>query len=130
MNRRERLLATLKGEAVDRLAVCFYEIGGIKIDPADGDAFNVYNDPSWKPLIDLAQERTDLIRMRSPVRAHSHESWDTANGEGESVRGQFFKTEQVIEGDDLVTKLTVSVNGREMTSVTKRQKDVDTIWTV
>lgn len=130
MNRRERLLATIKGEAVDRPAVCFYEIGGIKMDPWDGDVFNVYNDPSWKPLIEMAQERTDLIRMRSPVRAHSHESWDTSGSDGESVRGQFFKTEQTVQDDVILTKQTVSVNGREMTALTRKQKDLDTIWTV
>ncbi|MCP4339482.1 MAG: hypothetical protein GY799_11485, partial [Desulfobulbaceae bacterium] len=59
MIRRERLLATLRGEPVDRPAVCFYEIGGIKMDPGDPDPFNIYNDPSWKPLLDLAEQQTD-----------------------------------------------------------------------
>ena len=127
MNRRQRLIATLNGEPVDRPAVCFYEIGGIKMDPSDTDTFNVYNDPSRKPLIDLAEERTDLIRMRSPVRTQSHESWSTSNSD--SVRGQFFKTEQTIQDGVLLTKQTVSVNGRIMTSLTKKLKDVDTIWT-
>lgn len=130
MNRRERLLATIKGLPVDRPAVCFYEIGGVKMDPSDGDPFNVYNDPTWKPLIDLAENHTDLIRMRSPVRAHSHESWDSSSAGGESVRGQFFKVEQDLQSDVHVTKQTVTVNGRELTAVTKREKNIDTIWTV
>ncbi len=37
MTRRERLMATLKGEAVDRPAVNFYEIGGFLINPNDLD---------------------------------------------------------------------------------------------
>ena len=118
MNRRQRLLATLQGKSVDRPAVSFYEIGGIRMNPSDDDPFNVYSDPSWKPLIDLAEERTDLIRMRSPVRAHSHESWDSSNADGESVRSHFFKTEQTIQDDCLMTKLTVTANGREMTAMT------------
>ena len=73
MTRRERLMATLRGEPVDRPAVNFYEIGGFRINPNDPDEFNVYNDPSWEPLLRLAEEQTDLIRMRNPVRLHSHE---------------------------------------------------------
>ena len=81
-DRRARLTATLRGDAVDRPAVNFYEIGGLKIDPTDPDPFNVYRDPSWQPLLDLAERETDLIRLRSAVRAHSHESWDRAGGGG------------------------------------------------
>ena len=67
--RRERLLATLRGEAVDRPAVNFYEIGGLRMDPHDPDPFNIYTDPSWRPLLELAEQETDLIRLRSAVRA-------------------------------------------------------------
>ncbi|KPL10309.1 MAG: hypothetical protein AMS26_21605 [Bacteroides sp. SM23_62] len=69
MTPRERLIATLKGDKVDRPAVSFYEIGGFNIDPDDPDKFNVYNSPSWKPLLQLADNHTDIIRMASPVRA-------------------------------------------------------------
>lgn len=67
MTRRERLLATLRGEPVDRPAVSFYEIGGFAVDPTDPDPFNIYNSPSWQPLLQLAEEQTDLIRMRAPT---------------------------------------------------------------
>ena len=130
MNRRQRLLATLRGEPVDRPAVSFYEIGGIRMDPADPDPFNVYNDPSWKPLIRLAEEQTDLIRMRSAVRANSHEAWDGSNASADSIRNQFFHIEQIVENDVRLTLLTAKVGGKRLTSVSKRQKDIDTIWTV
>jgi hypothetical protein len=67
MTRRERLTATLRGEPVDRPAVNFYEIGGFLVNPDDPDEYNIYNSPSWKPLLDLAEERTDIIRLVSPV---------------------------------------------------------------
>ena len=76
MTRRERLTATLKGEAVDRPAVNFYEIGGFLVNPDDPDEYNIYNSPSWRPLLDLAENQTDIIRLVSPVRAQSHLSWD------------------------------------------------------
>ncbi|MBN1125480.1 MAG: hypothetical protein JXA82_10765 [Sedimentisphaerales bacterium] len=88
MNRYQRLLAFLDGKPADRPAVNFYEIGEFRMDPSDNDPFNIYNDLSWKPLIDLAEEQTDLIRMRRPVRANSHESWDGSNMSTESVRSQ------------------------------------------
>lgn len=37
MTRRERLMATLRGEAVDRPAVNFYEVGGFMVDTEDPD---------------------------------------------------------------------------------------------
>jgi len=40
MTRRERLMATLRGEPVDRPALNFYEIGGFQVDPSDPDQFN------------------------------------------------------------------------------------------
>ena len=80
MTRRERLMATLRGEPVDRPPVSFYEIGGFRIDPADPDPYNVYNSADWRPLIELAEERTDIIRMISPVRDRSIDPTGSANG--------------------------------------------------
>ena len=50
-------------------AVSFYEIGGFNINPDDQDKYNVYNSPSLKPLLQLANHHTDIIRLASPVRA-------------------------------------------------------------
>ena len=41
MTRRERLMATLRGETVDRPAVNFYEIGGFLVNPDDPDEYNI-----------------------------------------------------------------------------------------
>lgn len=129
MSRRDRLMATLRGEPVDRPAVNFYEIGGFKVDPSDPDPFNVYNDPSWRPLLQLAEEQTDLIRMRSAVKELSH---DVTSGKsrGDDCRGEFFTTEKYIENGCRVTATTLRIAGREMTSVTRRSCDIDTIWTI
>ena len=68
MQRRQRLMATLRGESVDRPPVSFYEIGGWKLDHDDPDPYNVYNGPGWRDLIQLAEEETDLISMMAPLR--------------------------------------------------------------
>ncbi|HCO96293.1 MAG TPA: hypothetical protein DIU00_20530 [Phycisphaerales bacterium] len=125
MTRRERLMATLRGEPVDRPAVNFYEIGGFAIDPADPDEFNVYNDPSWRPLLQLAEEQSDLIRMRSPVKSRSHEPVDA-----ESPRGEFFKTEKFPADGSRFKRVTLKVAGRTITSLTRRNPDFDTVWTL
>jgi len=124
MTRRQRLMATLRGEPVDRPAVNFYEIGGFDIDPSDPDQFNVYNDPSWRPLLHLAAEHTDLIRMRSPVKSRSHEI------DAGTCRGEFFKTEEYLEGGCRFRRVTLTIAGRTMTSLTRRNPDLDTIWTL
>ena len=128
MNRRQRLMATLRGESVDRPAVSFYEIGGFKIDPTDPDEFNVYNSEQWQPLLKLAMEDTDIIRMVSAVRAQSHQSWGS-NQDGKSVREQFITTDRWEDNDGRHTKITVEVAGRVMNSTMLRRREMDTVWT-
>ncbi|MHC4913340.1 MAG: uroporphyrinogen decarboxylase family protein, partial [Planctomycetota bacterium] len=131
MNRRERLMASLRGEPVDRPAVNFYEIGGFKVDPSDTDPFNVYNDPSWQPLLQLAEQQTDLIRMRSPVRLRS---FDVGNPGGRSVadnyHSEFFRTEQYVEDGCRFNRVSLKIGDRTMTSLTRRNPDADTVWTL
>jgi len=131
MTRRERLMATLCGGQVDRPAVSFYEIGGFTVDPSDPDPFNIYNDPSWQPLLRLAEEHTDLIRMRSPVKLRSHNiapaPQTPAIGD---AREEFFKTEEYIENGCRFTRTILKVAGRTMTSLARRDPEIDTIWTL
>jgi uroporphyrinogen-III decarboxylase len=124
MTRRQRLMATLRGEPVDRPAVNFYEVGGFDVDPADPDEFNVYSDSSWQPLLELAEQHTDLIRMRSPVKLRSHEI-DAA-----SPWSEFFRTEEYYEDGCRFRRVTLKIAGRTMTSLTRRSPDVDTVWTI
>ncbi len=124
MTRRQRLMATLRGEPVDRPAVNFYEVGGFDVDPSDPDEFNVYSDPSWRPLLELTEQQTDLIRMRSPVKSRSHEVG------ADGLRDEFFETEDYIEGGCRCRRVTLTIAGRTMTSLTRRSPDVDTVWTV
>jgi hypothetical protein len=131
MTSRERLMATLRGEPVDRPAVNFYEMGGFRIDPSDPDEFNVYNDPSWQPLLQLAEEKTDLIRMRSPVRPRSHEvGIPPVDPDADSTHHEFFKVENYAEDGCRFTRVTVNIGGRTLTSRTRRSPDVDTVWTL
>ncbi len=127
MTSRERLMATLRGEPVDRPAVNFYEIGGFDVDPSDPDEFNVYHNPSWRPLLELAEQRTDLIRMRSAVRSRS---WDpqTANPAGQSG-ASLVQTDKYTEGQWHCTRTTIRTGGRTLSSTTRRSPEVDTTWT-
>ena len=165
MTPRERLMATLRGEPVDRPAVNFYEIGGFDVDPADPDEFNVYHDPSWRPLLELAEQRSDLIRMRSPVRSRS---WDPQTqeerrGNRDPKRDLFafgnptlwlpskgqargpaptpsdlltfspsvpaVQTHSYVAGQWHCTRMTVRISGRTLSSTTRRDPAVDTVWT-
>lgn len=116
-------MAILRGEPVDRPAVNFYEIGGFDIDPSDPGQFNVYNDPSWRPLLALAEEHTDLIRMRSPTKVRSHEI-------GGSPHGELFKMQQYMQDGCRFTRTTLKIGGRILTSLTRRSPELDTTWTI
>ena len=127
MTRRERLLATLRGQSVDRPAVSFYEIGGFTIDPDDPDPYNIYNAADWRPLLALAEERTDLIRLMSPVRDRSIDPTGSAAG---GRWREFFREETRDDGETRITRTLLTIAGRTLTQVTKRDRQVNTVWTV
>ncbi len=119
MTRRERLAATFQGKPVDRPAVSFYEIGGWKMEE-DGDEFNVWNDPSWRPLVKMAGEETDIIRMVSP-------SWKGGSDNGLS---ELTESETWRDGKSLFTRTTIKAPGRTLTSVARRDINVQTTWVI
>ena len=130
MTRRQRLMATLRGEPVDRPAVNFYEVGGFLIDPADPDEFNIYNSPDWKTLLDLAWEHSDIIRLCSAVSARSHDQYGGKEAQGQqTARDEFFTENQYRQGDSKFHQTILKIAGRQMTSLTRRDKTVDTVWT-
>lgn len=116
MTRQQRLMASIRGEPVDRPPVSFYEIGGWRVDPDDPNPYNVYNDPSWRPLIELAEE-TDMIWMCGPTPTPISDRYD-----------EFFKTEVTEEGNRQLTRITCQVGGRTMTLRMRRDAEVNTTW--
>lgn len=109
----------MRGEPVDRPPVNFYEIGGRKLDPDDPDPFNVHNDPSWRPLIELAEDHTDIIRMARPVV-----QWSNPD-----LRGEYYHTEEWIEGDRRLHCTTLHAGGRTLRNRLRRDADMNTVWT-
>jgi len=120
MTRRERLMATLKGEPVDRPPVSFYEIGGWQFDTEDPDPYNIYNSPDWWPLIELAEQETDLIRMMGPKRTPT----------SDNCRNEFMAEESYVQNGSRYTRRTLQVAGRTMTALTRRDPEVSTTWTI
>ncbi len=119
MNRRERLMATMRGEAVDRPPVSFYEITGEE-ETNNNDRFNIYNDPSWAPLIKLAKEETDrIVLFKVSLKNVSEDPWS-----------EFTKIEKWEEDGSLFTKRTVSTPSRELTRTSRRDLDVNTLWEI
>jgi hypothetical protein len=121
MTRRERLLATLKGEPVDRAPVCFYEINGIDQRADDPDPFNIHSDPSWKPVLDLARERSDVI-LRRNARVVNHGPDPLA----ECTESETWFDEQ----GRRFTRTSIQANGHKLTSLSRRDPDVNTVWEV
>lgn len=120
MTSRERLMATLRGERVDRPAVSFYEIGGRQVDPTDPDPFNIYNDLSWQPLLNLAEEHTDLIRMCTP---HMQPSPDNCYSD-------FFQSSVTMVNGSRIIRNEVHICGKTLVEVIRRDPGIDTNWTI
>jgi len=119
MTRRERLMATLRGQTVDRPAVSFYEINGLVQDSADPDPFNIYSHPSWHPLLTLAKESTDRIVMRGVAFADVLPDPIEEISEAET---------SIIEARRYCVRRVCAQN-RVLTSRTRRDPDVNTVWT-
>jgi hypothetical protein len=121
LNRCERLMATLRGEMVDRPPVSFYELNGLDEDPEADDPFNIYSDPSWRPLIELTRYKTDRIVMR-PVNMATTDSCPldalTSTDTFTDEKGSRF------------TRRTIRIGSHVLTSLARRDPDVNTIWTV
>jgi hypothetical protein len=120
MTRRERLMATLNGKPVDRPAVSFYEIGGFRVDTQDPSPFNVYSSPDWKPLLELAEGKTDLIRMCGPIRP----SLDP------ELKAGVQSVETFIRDGSQFYRSTVRAGGRLLTSLQRRDSGINTVWTL
>jgi uroporphyrinogen-III decarboxylase len=118
MNRKERLMATLNGQSVDRPPVSFYELNGLDEKTSDPDPFNIYNDPSWQPLIKLARDKTDRIVMRSLVFSQT----------APDPLDELTTVETFMKEGSLVTVKTVKAGKRILVSRTRRDPDVNTIW--
>jgi hypothetical protein len=119
MTRRERLMATLNGKSVDRPPVSFYELNGYDENLTNNDPFNIYSHPSWKPLIDLAKDKTDRIVLRGII--FDNVLPDPASG--------ILKTETTYKNGSFCTVKTIEVCNRKLTTRTRRDPDINTIWT-
>lgn len=119
MNRRDRLLATLRGDAVDRPAVSFYELNGLDECPEDADPFNIYSHPSWRPLIDLTREKTDRIVMRGAAFSSVQPDPITAVAQVQHRE----------RNGSRFTVYTIQAEDRVLTMRTRRDRNINTVWT-
>ena len=113
-------MATLRGEATDRPPVSFYELNGLDEDIHDNDPFNIYSHPSWRPLLELTREKTDRIVMRGVhISSTTPDPIDViSQTRSELIEGSLFTTRKM------------HAPGRVLTTLTRRDPDVNTVWTV
>lgn len=121
MNRRERLMASLRGGPVDRTPVNFYELDGFNQNPDNPDRFNIFNHPSWQPLLSLTREKSDRIVMCYP--GIMGEAPDPA---ADCVTKRIYCDENGSRYEETI----IRAPGRTLRALTRRDPDIDTIWTV
>jgi len=112
-------MATLRGEQVDRPPVSFYELNGLDEDPGYDDPFNIYTHRSWRLLVDLTREKTDRIVMRGI-------SYASINPDPIEVMAE---TESFVRNGSRFTTRRVQTPSRILTTRTRRDYDVNTVWT-
>ena len=80
--------------------------------------------------LQLAEERSDLIRMRSAVRSRSWDPYRTLSGQGQSDEFRdLMQLHRYVEGEWHCTRVTIRIGGRLLSSTTRRSTQVDTVWT-
>jgi len=121
MNRKERLMRTFAGKTVDRPAVCFYEIDGFTQNPEDTNPFNIYSDPSWRPLLSLAREKSDVI-------ANTGTEILDNNKTVKIIPEEYIDSKMDEVGDRRITKIEVHCKDRVLTAESVREKNIDTTW--
>ncbi len=121
MTRRQRLMATLEGKAVDRPAVSFYEIEGYSQRSDNPSPFNIHSHPSWKSTLELAANCSDRIIRRYPR---------LLNAPADPAAGLTTWESHVDENGSQWTTLTIRAGSRTLTQRSRRDRDVDTVWTV
>jgi hypothetical protein len=120
MNRRDRLMASLKGEPVDRPAVSFYELNGLDEKPEDPDPLNIFSHPSWRSLLELTREKTDRIVMRRVAFK------DVLSDPLEEIA----EVERFSKDGSLYAVKTIKVGNRVLTARTRQDPEVNTVWTL
>lgn len=119
MTRKERLERTLRGEAVDRPAVSFYEIDGNQ-DTRNPDPFNIFNAPDWQPIIELAREASDrMVSVGIPIKDAP------PNPLAELTRSETWTDEK----GSRCTRTTIKAGKRMLTHRSRRDPQVNTVWT-
>ncbi|NLW85258.1 MAG: hypothetical protein GXY38_00095, partial [Planctomycetes bacterium] len=112
MNRRQRLLAALQGKAVDRPPVSFYEITGF--EPRNGDdPYNIFSHPSWREVLDMARDRTDVILMHGL-------KW---KGQADPLAELTTYTRNTDSNGSLHITMTIRHAGKTFTRKTRRDPD-------
>ena len=111
-------MTTLNGGAVDRPAVCFYEIDAYRQRFSDPDLYNIYNHPSWKPLLDLARDHSDrIVMVNVPFR-------DTPPDPIEHLTHR-----KITEHAGMRQAITtVKAGSRILCERTRRDWELDTVW--
>ncbi|MBN2048160.1 MAG: hypothetical protein JW750_09980 [Anaerolineaceae bacterium] len=121
MTRKQRLMAAIRGEAVDRPPVCFYELNGVDEIPDPRDPFNVFTGPRWADLIGLVREQSDRIVMRGPKILDSSNPLDeltSTEGWIDESSGSYFE------------RKTITFQRHQWTQLTRRDRDINTVWTL
>lgn len=120
MTRRERLMNSIKGLPVDRPPVCFYEINGLTQDESDPDPFNIYNSPSWLPLLELTRERSDRIVMRGMSFKET---------ESDPMK-ELTSFRTFMKDGSRFTQTEIKFKGRTLSALSRRDPEVNTVWQI
>jgi len=137
MTRKERLYKTLRGEVVDRPPVSFYEINGYDELKDPDNPFSIYTDPSWQRVLKLARDRTDrIVRLTVPITdKNATTAMKDENNQWDPSKllitdKSIVDIDMKIVGESRFIKTTINAGSKKLISLTRQDKDINTVWTL
>jgi uroporphyrinogen-III decarboxylase len=119
---RQRLLAALKCQALDRVPISCYGLVGWDLDSW------FYKQPSYERLLKLVRKSTDCFYLNSLPQMSFGNPADAVIGSADEVESEIYSVKKWREKNSEFTRKIIHTPKGDLTSLYRRDDDVCTVW--
>ena len=119
---RGRLLAALKGHAIDRVPISCYGLVGWDIESW------YYRQPSYERLLKLVRESTDCFYLTSLPQLSFGNPADAVIGSADEMESELYSIKKWREKNSEFTQKTIHTPKGDLTSFYRQDDGVFTVW--
>lgn len=119
---RDRLLAALRHQPLDRVPISCYSLVGWDLDAW------YYQQPSYKRLLKLVRESTDCFFLNSLPQLSFGNPADAVIGSADEMESEIYSVKKWREGESEFTRKTIHTPTGDLTSLYRQDDSVFTVW--